>query len=61
MIETIEEIFQIVVQCGILLMECVGVTILLITTAKSIWLCLKRDPHVRLTLAKGIALALEFK
>ena len=61
MIETIEEIFQIVVQCGILLMECVGVTILLITTVKSIWLCLKRDPHVRLTLAKGIALALEFK
>ncbi|MBQ7216245.1 MAG: DUF1622 domain-containing protein [Synergistaceae bacterium] len=61
MIETIEEIFQVVVQCGILLMECVGVTILLITTAKSIWLCLKRDPHVRLTLAKGIALALEFK
>ncbi|MBQ7215318.1 MAG: DUF1622 domain-containing protein [Synergistaceae bacterium] len=61
MIETIEEIFQIVVQCGILLMECVGVTILLVTTAKSIWLCLKRDPHVRLTLAKGIALALEFK
>ena len=61
MIETIEEIFQIVVQCGILLMECVGVTILLITTVKSIWLCLKRDPHVRLTLAKGTALALEFK
>ena len=61
MIETIEEIFQIVVQCGILLMECVGVTILLITTLKSIWGCLKRDPHVRLTLAKGIALALEFK
>ena len=61
MIEQIEEIFQIVVQCGILLMECVGVTILLITTLKSIWGCLKRDPHVRLTLAKGIALALEFK
>ena len=61
MIETIEEIFQVVVQCGILLMECVGVTILLVTTVKSIWGCLKRDPHVRLTLAKGIALALEFK
>ena len=61
MIEQIEEIFQIVVQCGILLMECVGVTILLVTTVKSIWGCLKRDPHVRLTLAKGIALALEFK
>ncbi len=61
MIETIEEIFEIVVQCGVLLMECVGVTVLLVTTVKSIWGCLKRDPHVRLTLAKGIALALEFK
>ncbi len=57
----IEEVFQAVVQCGILLMECVGVVILLFTTFKSIWGCLKRDPHVRLTLAKGIALALEFK
>ena len=61
MIETIEEIFEIVVQCGVLLMECVGVTVLLVTTVKSIWGCLNRDPHVRLTLAKGIALALEFK
>ncbi len=61
MISTIEEIFELVVQCGVLLMECVGVTVLLVTTAKSIWGCLRRDPHVRLTLAKGIALALEFK
>ena len=61
MLEYIEVIFQEVVQWGILLMECVGVVILLYTTFKSIWLCLKRDTHVRLTLAKGIALALEFK
>ena len=58
---SIESVFQLVVQCGVLLMECVGVIILLVTTAKSIWGCLRRDPHVRLTLAKGIALALEFK
>ena len=61
MIGEIEEIFEIIVQLGIMLMECVGVTVLLVTTAKSIWGCIKRDPHVRLTLAKGIALALEFK
>lgn len=57
----IEEVFKLVVQYGVLLMECVGVVILLVTTAKSIWGCIKRDPHVRLTLAQGIALALEFK
>ena len=61
LLEHIETIFKLVVQYGILLMECVGVVILLVTTAKSIWGCLHRDPHVRLTLAKGIALALEFK
>ncbi|MBQ8692706.1 MAG: DUF1622 domain-containing protein [Synergistaceae bacterium] len=57
----IESIFQLVVQYGVLLMECVGVVILFITTIKSIWGCLKRDAQVRLTLAQGIALALEFK
>ena len=57
----IEEIFQIIVQCGVLLLECTGVTTLLFTTVKTIWGCIRRDPKIRLTLAKGIALALEFK
>lgn len=61
MIADIEEVFEVIVQLGIMLMECVGVTVLLVTTIKSIWGCMKRDPHVRLMLAKGIALALEFK
>ena len=57
----IETYFQLTVQYGILLMECVGVIILLTTAVKSIWGILTRDSHVRLTLAKGIALSLEFK
>ena len=61
LLEHLESIFQLIVQYGILLMECVGVTILLFTTAKSILGCIKHDKKVRLTLAKGIALALEFK
>ena len=61
LLENIEFYFKIVVQYGILLMECVGVSILLFTAIKSIWGCLRRDKKVRLTLAKGIALALEFK
>ncbi|MBQ7067850.1 MAG: DUF1622 domain-containing protein [Synergistaceae bacterium] len=61
LLENIEFYFKIVVQYGILLMECVGVSILLFTAIKSIWGCLRRDKTVRLILAKGIALALEFK
>ena len=61
LLHQIESIFQIIVQYGVLLMECVGVVILLFTALKSIVLCLRRSSSVRLTLAKGIALALEFK
>ncbi|MDY6399675.1 MAG: DUF1622 domain-containing protein [Synergistales bacterium] len=57
----VEKIFQLVVQWGVLSLECTGVATLLITTLKTIWCCIHRDPKVRLTLAKGIALALEFK
>ena len=60
-LESIESVFQLVVQYGILMMECVGVIILLTTAVKSIWGLFTRSPNVRLTLAKGIALSLEFK
>lgn len=52
---------QILIQFGILLLECTGVCVLLFVAVKSIIGCIKKDPHVRLTLAQGIALALEFK
>ena len=61
MLHQIEAIFQVIVQYGVLLMECVGVAILLYTAAKSVCMCLLRSSEVRLTLAKGIALSLEFK
>ena len=57
----LEDGFQFIVQFGVLFLECVGVAVLLVYAVKSIIGCLKRDPHVRLTLAQGIALALEFK
>ena len=57
----IESAFQLVVQYGVLLLECAGVGVLLVTAIKSIIGCVKRTPHVRLYLAQGISLALEFK
>lgn len=61
LLHNIEYFFQLVVQWGILMLECAGVSILLFTSVKAILLLLCRDSKVRLTLAKGIALALEFK
>ena len=57
----LERGFEFVVQIGILFLECVGVAVLLASAVRSIAGCLRKDPHVRLVLAQGIALALEFK
>lgn len=57
----IEEIFGIIVQYGILFLEFAGVVVLLITAAKSIYTWCCKKGYVQLNLAKGIALALEFK
>lgn len=56
-----EQWFEIAVQFGVLFLECIGVGVLLVAAVKALIGCLKRDPHVRLGLAEGIALALEFK
>lgn len=60
-LEFLEEGFQFIVQFGVLFLECVGVAVLLVAAVRSIIGCIKKDPHVRLVLAQGIALALEFK
>ena len=56
LLHQIEAIFQLIVQYGVLLLECAGVAVLLITAVKSIIGYAKR-----LSLAQGISLALEFK
>lgn len=59
--EFIELLFNTVVQYSILLLEFAGVGIIVVTTVQSILCLFRRDMHVRLKLAQGIALALEFK
>nr|WP_325232413.1 DUF1622 domain-containing protein [uncultured Oscillibacter sp.] len=61
LLQQIEEVFQLVVQYGVLLLECAGVAVLLVTAVKSMIGCIKHKPHIRLYLAQGISLALEFK
>ena len=46
LLEHIEGIFQLIVQYGVLLLECAGVTILLVTAVKAMMGCVRRSPHV---------------
>ena len=60
LLHQIEAVFQLAVQYGVLLLECAGVAVLLVTAVKSMIGCVKHKPHIRLYLAQGISLALEF-
>ena len=57
----IEGIFTWIVQYGILVIELIGVGVLVFTIIKALVRMIKKDKRVRLDLAEGIALALEFK
>ena len=61
MLSVIESVFTVVVEAAILFMEAIGVAVLLVTAVKSLIALFRKDDHVRLRLAEGIGLALEFK
>ncbi|MBQ9349268.1 MAG: DUF1622 domain-containing protein [Oscillibacter sp.] len=56
-----EELLYELVQICTMLMEFIGVCVLVSTAGRCFYKWLKNDAGVRLTLAQGIALALEFK
>lgn len=60
-VEALEHLLKLVIQYGIIILEYTGVIVLLIATFKSIVGYFKKDPSIRLMLAEGIALSLEFK
>lgn len=58
----LENILYSIVQLATALMEFFGVCVLVYTAVRSFWHWLRRDgQNIRLDLAQGIALALEFK
>ena len=59
-IEAEEILYQFVSVCT-MLMELFGICVLVSTAIKCFYKWIKRDVGIRLTLAQGIALALEFK
>ena len=61
MYTVIEDIFVQIVNYAVLVAELAGVTILIYTLLKSFICWTRRKERIRLYLAQGIALALEFK
>ncbi|ADL33802.1 hypothetical protein bpr_I1061 [Butyrivibrio proteoclasticus B316] len=59
--QSAESILRYVVEFSTLLLELFGICILVFTAIKSFIYWLKKDESIRLGLAQGIALALEFK
>lgn len=57
----ISEYFDMIVELLILLIECVGIIVLVYAVISAVIGLFRRQEHVRLKLAEGIALALEFK
>lgn len=57
----IENVFFIIVNYCVLLIELVGVAVLVFTVIKAVIAMFKKKPGLRLDLAQGIALSLEFK
>lgn len=57
----LEWILRYVVDIAILLFELMGVTVIILTLLKGIYDYVKRSPAIRLNLAQGMALGLEFK
>ena len=59
--ETIEAIFRQIIQYGVLLIELIGVAVLRWAVFRAVYKLIRRKDDLRLELAEGIALALEFK
>ena len=58
---SVGEIESIVIRVAIIICDFIGVAVLMTTVCKSVYHYFHKDLHVKLMLAQGIALALEFK
>ncbi len=60
-VDFLEALVKYTAEVGIRLAELSGIMVLIITCIKGVIGYFRKDPHERLNLAQGIALALEFK
>ncbi len=60
-LQQVQQVFEWIVEWAILLCEVIGVAVIVVTAVKGVVGWIRRDTHVKLTIAEGIALALTFK
>lgn len=60
-INILEIVMHNLVEIAILIFEFIGVGIIIFSGIRGFWLYLHRSPETKLTLAKGLAMGLEFK
>ena len=60
-LEIMEKYFVLIIEYLILIIECIGVGVLVVTIIRGILEALRPKDHMRLNLVEGIALAIEFK
>ncbi|MBR4081510.1 MAG: DUF1622 domain-containing protein [Clostridia bacterium] len=61
LLEFLETIVHYAAKLGIVFLELTGIIVLIVTAVKCIYEYLKHDDKIKVDLAQGIALALEFK
>jgi uncharacterized membrane protein len=59
--EHMEFYFEQMVEICVVILEFIGVLVLMGSAFQSLWGLMRKTSHIRLSLAEGIALALEFK
>ena len=61
MVYMLEVVMQHIVEVAILFFEFVGVTVIIISGVKGFYNYVRRKPDMKITLAQGLAVGLEFK
>ena len=61
LLEIMEKYFVLIIEYLILIIECIGVGVLVVTIISGIIEAIRHKDHMRLNLVEGIALAIEFK
>lgn len=60
MLHFIQSVFSVVVECGIMALEIIGVAIILVSGARALKVLLKKEGDCKMVMAEGIVTALSF-